>query len=119
MSSTSLITLLLELLYGTQASAVMKNIQLACEWVEESQQYFTGKIDLPKILRMKMDDALLAITMRDLFLNSTRYEGEAYEEEIWAPFLFIFQRVEDMELFLQEVRDRRKICVSCLHNPNL
>jgi len=39
MSSTSLITLLLELLYGTQASAVMKNIQLACEWVEESQQY--------------------------------------------------------------------------------
>ncbi|CAM4735890.1 unnamed protein product [Leuciscus chuanchicus] len=87
------------------ASAVMRNIQLACEWVEESQHHFTGKMDLPKILRMKMDDALVAITMRDLFENSMRYDDEAYEEEIWAPFLFIFQRIEDMEVFLQELRD--------------
>ncbi|CAM4530759.1 unnamed protein product [Leuciscus chuanchicus] len=43
-------------------SAVMRNLQLACEWVEENQHHFIGKIALPKILRMK-DDAFLAITM--------------------------------------------------------
>lgn len=119
MNSTSLITLLLEFLYCTQDSAVMKNIQLACKWVEENQHHFAGKIELPKILRMKEDDALLAITMRDLFINTMFYEGERDEEQIRAPFLFTFQRVEDMEFFLQEIRDKRDIRVSCLHNPHL
>ncbi len=30
----------------------MKNIQLACKWVEENQHHFAGKIELPKILRI-------------------------------------------------------------------
>ncbi len=77
------------------------------------------KIKLPKILRMKEDDALLAITMPDLFINTMFYEGEWDEEQIRAPFLFTFQRVEDMEFFLQEIRDKRDICVSYLHNPHL
>ncbi|XP_016357174.1 structural maintenance of chromosomes protein 5-like [Sinocyclocheilus anshuiensis] len=104
---------------GIYDSAVMKNIQLACKWVEENQHHFAGKIELPKILRMKEDDALLAIAMRDLFINTMFYEGERDEEQIRAPFLFTFQRVEDMELFLQEIRDKRDIRVSCLHNPHL
>ncbi len=97
----------------------MKNIQLACKWVEENQHHFAGKIKLPKILRKKEDDALLAITMRDLFINTMFYEGERDEEQIRAPFLFTFQRVEDMEFFLQEIRDKTDICVSYLHNPHL
>ncbi|KAI7807093.1 hypothetical protein IRJ41_021486, partial [Triplophysa rosa] len=99
-------------------SAVMRNIQLACEWVEENQRHFAGKIELPKILKMKEDDALLAITMCDLFIN-TLYEGDMDEEEIRAPFLFTFQKLEDMEFFLQEIRDQRNIRVSCFFNPDL
>ncbi|XP_016094172.1 synapsin-2-like [Sinocyclocheilus grahami] len=55
----------------------MKNIQLTCKWVEENQHHFAGKIELPKILRMKKDDALLAIAMQDLFINTMFYEGPA------------------------------------------
>ncbi len=119
MSSTLLITLFLKFLYCTQDSAVMKTIQLACKWVEENQHHFAGKIELPKILRMKEDDALLAITMRNLFINTMFYEGERDEEQIQAPFLFTFLRVEDMEYFLQEIRDKKDIRVSCLHDPLL
>ncbi len=119
MSSTLLITLFLKFLYCTQDSAVMKTIQLACKWVEENQHHFAGKIELPKILRMKEDDALLAITMRNLFINTMFYEGERDEEQIQAPFLFTFQRLEDMEYFLQEIRDKKVIRVSCLHDPLL
>ncbi len=53
------------------------------------------------------DNALLAITMRDSFINTMFYEGERDEEQIRAPFLFTFQRIEDMEVFLQEIRDKR------------
>ncbi len=66
MSSTLLITLFLKFLYCTQDSAVMIKMQLACKWVEENQHHFAGKIELPKILRMKEDDALLAITMQKI-----------------------------------------------------
>ncbi|RXN16238.1 HMG domain-containing 3 isoform X2 [Labeo rohita] len=59
---------------GIYDSAVMKNILLACKWVEENQHHFAGKIELPKILKMKEEDALLAITMRDLFINTMFYE---------------------------------------------
>ncbi|XP_051504443.1 uncharacterized protein LOC127412254 [Myxocyprinus asiaticus] len=55
-------------------SAVMRQIQLACEWLEENQHHFTGKIRLSKVLKMKEDEALLAITMRDLFMNTMLYE---------------------------------------------
>ncbi|KAL1275320.1 hypothetical protein QQF64_034943 [Cirrhinus molitorella] len=104
---------------GISDSAVMKNIQQACKWVQENQHHFAGKIELPKVLRMKEEDALLAITMRDLFINTMFYDGERNEEQIRAPFLFTFQRVEDMELFSQEIRDKRDIRVSCVHNPYL
>ncbi|KAL1249453.1 hypothetical protein QQF64_020458 [Cirrhinus molitorella] len=77
---------------GISDSAVMKNIQLACKWVQENQHHFAGKIELPKVLRMKEEDALLPITIRDLFMNTTFYEGERDEEQIRAPFLFTFQR---------------------------
>ncbi|KAM9501701.1 uncharacterized protein Hap1MRO34_013255 isoform 1-T1 [Clarias gariepinus] len=63
-------------------SAAMKNILLACKWVEENQHQFAGKIELPKILKMKEEDVLLAITMRDLFLNTMFYEGERDKEKI-------------------------------------
>ncbi|XP_073787637.1 uncharacterized protein si:dkey-3n22.9 isoform X2 [Danio rerio] len=104
---------------GFYDSAVMKNILLTCKWMEENQHHFAGKIQLPKILRMKEKDALLAITMRDLFVSTMFYEGEMDGEQILAPFFFIFQRLEDMEIFLQEIRDKRNIRVSCLHNPHL
>ncbi len=87
--------------------------------MEENQHHFAGKIELPKILRMREDDALLAITMQNLFINTMCYEGERDEEQIQAPFLFTFQRVEDMEYFLLEIRDKKDIRVSCLHDPLL
>lgn len=90
---------------GIYDSAVMRNIQLACEWVEENQHHFAGKIELPKM----EDYALLAITMMDLFINTMFYEGEG-NEEIWAPFLFTFQRVEDLTFFLQEIQEEKNIC---------
>lgn len=96
----------------------MKQILLACDWVEENRPHF-GKVHLPKILRMTEDDALLAITMRDLFVDTIFHGGEMDEDKIWAPFLFTFDRIEDMEFFLQEMNDKRKICVSCLHDPHL
>ncbi|KAL1249451.1 hypothetical protein QQF64_020456 [Cirrhinus molitorella] len=34
---------------GISDSAVMKNIQLACKWVQENQHHFAGKIELPKV----------------------------------------------------------------------
>ncbi len=60
----------------------MIKMQLACKWVEENQHHFAGKIELPKILRMREDDALLGITMRNLFINTMFYEGERDEEQI-------------------------------------
>ncbi|KAM9482789.1 uncharacterized protein Hap1MRO34_007869 [Clarias gariepinus] len=67
---------------GIYDSAAMKNILLACKWVEENQHQFAGKIELPKILKMKEEDALLAITIRDLFLNTMFYEGQRDKEKI-------------------------------------
>ncbi len=52
------------------------------------------------------DDALLAITIQDSIINTMFYEGERDEEQIRASFLFTFQRIEGMELFLQEIRDK-------------
>ncbi|XP_053485594.1 uncharacterized protein si:dkey-3n22.9 [Ictalurus furcatus] len=92
-------------------SAVMKQTLLACEWVEENRLHFAGKVHLPRIMRMNEDDALLAITMQDLFINTIFYESEMDEEKIRAPFLFTFERLE-------EIYDKRNIHVSCLHNPH-
>ncbi|XP_052003960.1 uncharacterized protein LOC127658620 [Xyrauchen texanus] len=100
-------------------SAVMKRILLACDRVEENRTHFAGKVHLPQVIRMNEDDALLAITMRDLFIDSIFYEGEMNEDKIQTPFLFTFERKEDMEFFMQEIYDKRNICVSCLHNPHL
>lgn len=68
----------------------MKIIFLACNWVE-NQHHFPVKIQLPKILRMKEEYALLAITMQDLFVNTMFYEGEMDGEQILAPFWLIFR----------------------------
>ncbi|RXN33023.1 ribonuclease-like 3 [Labeo rohita] len=73
---------------GIYDSAVMKNILLACKWVEENQHHFAGKIELPKILKMKEEDALLAITMRDLFINTMFYEVQICEDEITFAVMF-------------------------------
>ncbi|XP_051996157.1 uncharacterized protein LOC127653512 isoform X2 [Xyrauchen texanus] len=87
--------------------AVMKRILLDCDWVEENRTHFAGKVHLPH----HEDDASLAITMRDLFIDSIFYEGEIDEDKIQAPFLFTFERIEDMEFFMQEIYDKINICV--------
>lgn len=64
---------------------------------------------------MDEDDAEMAITMRDLFMT----QDDMDEDEIRAPFIFTFEDKEDMELFMQEIRDKKGIRVSCMYNPDL
>ncbi|XP_073724499.1 structural maintenance of chromosomes protein 5-like [Misgurnus anguillicaudatus] len=99
-------------------SAIMKQILLACDWVEENRTHFAGKVQLPPVTKMSADDALLAITMRDLFVDTIFYEGDMDADQIRAPFLFTFERMEDMHFFLEEVYDKRNIRVSCMHIPH-
>lgn len=66
---------------------------------------------------MDEDNAVMAITMRDLFM--TQDDMDMDEDEIRAPFIFTFEDKEDMELFMQEIRDKKGIRVSCMYNPDL
>lgn len=68
-------------------------------------------------MSMDEDDAEMAITMRDLFM--TQDDMDMDEDEIRAPFIFTFEDKEDMELFMQEIRDKKGIRVSCMYNPDL
>lgn len=53
---------------------------------------------------MDEDDAVMAITMWDLFMNPLLHLDDMDEDEIRAPFLFTFEKKEDMEFFMQDVQ---------------
>lgn len=92
----------------------MKQILLDFDWVEENRPHFAGKVHLPQVIRMNENDALLAITMWDLFIDSIFDEGDMNEDKIQAPFLFNFERVFHA-VFHAGTRQKK----SCLHNPHM
>ncbi len=99
----------------------MRDILVAWDWVKENQHHFAGKVIPPQIISMDEDDAVMAITMWDLFMTQDDMDrdDEVDEDEILAPFIFTFEEKEDIELFMQEIRDKKGIRVFCMYNPDL
>ncbi|KAG9268262.1 hypothetical protein AMEX_G17218 [Astyanax mexicanus] len=95
-------------------SPMMKNIVAAAEWVKTNSHSLKGRVLLPKVLDMEKEDALLALATYQLF------QDECSDlEEIWQPFVFMFELQDDMELFLSEVRDKINIRVSAVIDLSL
>lgn len=86
---------------------------------EQSQHLLKDKCLTPQILSMEKEDALNALAHLEAHCTASVHEDDVDEDEIRAPFYFTFKSMEDMELFLSEVRDIRKIRVSSFYNPDI
>lgn len=94
---------------------MMSSIRLGAEWLVANSQRVCSKVLAPRILEMEEEEASEAhakLKLRDRQLTADE------DEDVRAPFCFIFQAMSDMQLFLEEVRDRG-VRVSALFDPSI
>lgn len=77
---------------------VIQHIPEAVKWLRINRHLFRGSVEEPLFLRMDEED-------KEKALASLLEESEGSRE----PFVFHFEFREDMEIFLQECRDKMRL----------
>ncbi|XP_044206570.1 structural maintenance of chromosomes protein 5-like [Thunnus albacares] len=86
----------------------MKDLHLAVQWVHSDPGVFAGEVKEPTFLSLEEEDQqkVLKVVL----------EGEDLEAK--DPFMFVFEKMEDMEVFLTACWDQQglKVNSACI-NP--
>lgn len=85
----------------------MDSLRTAVQWCKENEHRFLQKVEMPDVLLMPPEDAANAVKV---FLE-THDSSEEERDEAIVPFLCHFHTFADMDLFLTELSDRRKLLV--------
>ncbi|KAK3553297.1 hypothetical protein QTP86_032748 [Hemibagrus guttatus] len=93
---------------------LMDSLRTAVQWCKENEHRFLQKVKMPEVLSMQAEEAAYAIKA---ILNMHKGSEEERDEAV-APFLFHFHTFTDMDFFLSELADRRKLRVFTILKQN-
>ncbi|XP_039605525.1 uncharacterized protein LOC120526420 isoform X2 [Polypterus senegalus] len=99
-------SLLQHLAQGTNEQHLLE----AEKWCTENNSVFKGQVSLPSLLSMEKDDIEETLQKFDLL---TEFPEEEEREYVLEPFTFLVSEMEDMHLFLENMRGKRKKTAFC------
>ncbi|XP_067236910.1 structural maintenance of chromosomes protein 5-like [Chanodichthys erythropterus] len=91
---------------------IVKDLVTAVGWLRENCHAFRGRVEEPWYLTLNKEDQEKAL----LQLDQAKKNGDI--ELAKEPFMFRFEFQEDMEVFFQECRDRRRLRINAIIMPS-